>query len=133
MDQHIENKTCFLTFPKQKNAVAIFGEGFKSRISKHIPWLEQTHLYCWFDLDAAGFEMLNMIRRVYPKAKSFLMDKETYIEFEKFSHEVGQRTKELPFLTNEEQQVYKFLVSKNKRLEQEHISQHHVCSRLQVL
>ncbi len=27
----IENQTCFLTFPKVKNSVAIFGEGFKSR------------------------------------------------------------------------------------------------------
>ncbi|MFX8335643.1 Wadjet anti-phage system protein JetD domain-containing protein, partial [Acinetobacter baumannii] len=35
----IENQVCYLTFPKVKNAVAIFGEGFKSRLSRHIPWL----------------------------------------------------------------------------------------------
>ncbi|NJO24790.1 MAG: hypothetical protein HC867_01875 [Bacteroidia bacterium] len=74
----IENKACFLSFPKVKNAVAIFGEGFKSRVSKHIPWLANTELYCWFDLDAAGFEMLNIIRQYYPSAMSLLMDEETY-------------------------------------------------------
>lgn len=126
----IENKTCFLTFPKMKNAVAIFGEGFKSRVSRHIPWLGQTDLYCWFDLDAAGFEMLNMIRQVYPKVKSLLMNKDTYFQFEKFSHEVRQKPKQLFFLTNDEHEMYEFLVSQNKRLEQEHISHSYVCSAM---
>jgi hypothetical protein len=129
----IENKTCFLTFPKLKNAVAIFGEGFKSRISQHIPWLEQTNLYCWFDLDAAGFEMLNMIRQVYPTSKSFLMDRDTYMQFENFSHNVFQRAKQLSLLTNDEQQVYQFLVSQNRRLEQEHVSHLYVCTNLNAL
>ena len=33
----IENGACFRSFPKVKNSVAIFGEGFKTRVSKHIP------------------------------------------------------------------------------------------------
>lgn len=81
----IENKTCFLTFPKVKNAIAIFGEGFKSNISKQLPWLKQTRLYCWFDLDAAGFEMLNMIRKFYTDARAFLMDNTTYRKFEQYA------------------------------------------------
>lgn len=35
----IENGACFRSFPKIKNSVAIFGEGFKSRVNKHIGWL----------------------------------------------------------------------------------------------
>jgi hypothetical protein len=115
-----------------KNAVAIFGEGFKSRVSRHISWLGQTDLYCWFDLDAAGFEMLNMIREVYPKMKSLLMNQDTYFQFEKFSHEVKQKLKQLSFLTNDEKEMYEFLISQNKRLEQEHVSQSYVCSQLLV-
>lgn len=33
----IENGACFRSFPKIKNGEAIFGEGLKSRVNKHIP------------------------------------------------------------------------------------------------
>lgn len=122
----IENQICFLTFPKVKNSVAIFGEGFKSRLSKDIPWLNQTNLYCWFDLDTAGFEMLNMIREHYPKANSFLMDEKTYSLFENFSVDNKGKKKTLPLLSADEQKIHQFLIDNNKRLEQERISQSHV-------
>lgn len=122
----IENQVCYLTFPKVKNAVAIFGEGFKSRLSKYIPWLEKTELFCWFDLDAAGFEMLNMIRQHYPAAKSLLMDKKTFSAFEQFAVVNRHGKKQLPLLTPDENTVYRFLTENNKRLEQERITQHYV-------
>jgi hypothetical protein len=122
----IENQICFLTFPKVKNSVAIFGEGFKSRISKDIPWLNQTKLFCWFDLDTAGFEMLNMIREYYPNAVSFLMDEPTYKLFEQFAVNNTGKKKSLPLLSSEEQKLYQFLLENNKRLEQERISQKYV-------
>lgn len=118
----IENQICFLTFPKVKNSVAIFGEGFKSRLSKDIPWLNQTNLYCWFDLDTAGFEMLNMIREHYPKAISFLMDEKTYSQFQHFSVDNKGKKKTLPLLSPDEQNIHQFLIDNNKRLEQERIS-----------
>lgn len=126
----VENKTCFLTFPKVKNSVAIFGEGFKSRISKHIPWLEKTNLHCWFDLDAAGFEMLNIIRQYYPNAKSFLMDQNTYHQFSQYSVTSIYRRLQLNFLTEEERQLYQFLQANNKRFEQERITNKYVIESL---
>ncbi|RZJ79324.1 MAG: hypothetical protein EOO20_26955, partial [Chryseobacterium sp.] len=74
----IENGDCFRSFPKIKKGVAIFGEGFKVQIHRTIPWLVNCQLNCWFDMDAAGFKMLNMIRQSYPHARSFLMDETTY-------------------------------------------------------
>ncbi len=118
----IENGACFRSFPKVKNSVAIFGEGFKTRINKHIPWLATSKLYCWFDMDAAGFEMLNMVRQYYQHAKSFLMDKATYHEFSAFSVHSVYRKIELSFLKTEEQKMYHFLLKENRRLEQERIS-----------
>ena len=126
----IENQICFLTFPKFKNSVAIFGEGFKSRLSKHIPWLSKTQLHCWFDLDTSGFEMLNIIREHYPNAASFLMDKVTFNQFEHFSVDNNGNKKILPLLTPEEQKIHQFLMNNNKRLEQERISQHYVQQNL---
>jgi hypothetical protein len=128
----VENKACFLSFPKVSNAVAIFGEGFKSRLSKHISWLKSTELYCWFDLDAAGFEMLNSVRLYYPHAKSFLMDEKTYKNFERFSVTSPYRKLHLANLTPDESQLYSFLQSNNKRLEQERISNQYVKGNLTV-
>lgn len=126
----IENKACFLSFPKVRNSVALFGEGFKSRLSKHISWLNNTELHCWFDLDAAGFEMLNTIRNYYPYAKSFLMNNKTYKTFERFSVTSHYRKLLLNNLTEDELQLYSFLQSSNKRLEQERISNQYVKENL---
>lgn len=126
----IENRACFLSFPKVKNAVAIFGEGFKSRVSKHIPWLAKAELYCWFDLDAAGFEMLNIIRQYYPAAKSFLMDEGTYMHFNQFSVTSAYRKLQLDKLTAAELRLYEFLQLNNKRLEQERITNSYILEKL---
>ena len=126
----VENQICYLTFPLHNKSVAIFGEGFKSRLTKYIPWLGKTQIYCWFDLDAAGFEMLNIIRQNYPSAKSFLMDKDTYDTFEQFSVENTSKAKKLSYLSDEEQAMYKFLIGQSRRLEQERISQAFVLDKI---
>jgi len=126
----IENGACFRSFPKVKNSVAIFGEGFKSRVSKHIPWLAKCELYCWFDMDAAGFEMLHMVRQYYNHARSFLMDEATYDDFSAFSVYSAYRKIELSLLNPDEQKMYYFLQKENRRLEQERISNAYVQRRL---
>lgn len=129
----IENQICYLTFPKFKNSVAIFGEGFKSRLTKHIPWLKDTRLYCWFDLDAAGFEMLNMIKQHYPNASGLMMDETTYKTFERFSVTNTTSKKHLPFLNQQEAEMYSFLVLNRIRLEQEKITQAYIMQYLKSI
>lgn len=126
----IENRACFLSFPKVKNAVAIFGEGFKSRISQHIPWLAKAELFCWFDLDAAGFEMLNIIRLYHPNAKSFLMDEKTYNQFSQFAVTSTYRKRELDKLNADELELYSNLQGNSKRLEQERITNSYILEQL---
>lgn len=129
----IENRACFLSFPKVKNAVAIFGEGFKSRISKHIPWLSKAELYCWFDLDAAGFEMLNIIRQYYPNARSLFMDEKAYHQFNQFSVTSSYRKLQLEKLNADELRLYEFLQVNSKRLEQERITNSYISEQLLLL
>lgn len=129
----VENRACFLSFPKVKNAVAIFGEGFKSRISKHIPWLAKAEVFCWFDLDAAGFEMLNIIRQYYPEAKSLFMDEITYQQFSHFSVTSPYRKLLLERLNADELKLYVFLQANNKRLEQERITNSYISEQLKSL
>lgn len=128
----IENRACFLSFPKVKNGVAIFGEGFKSRINKFVPWIEGAELYCWFDLDPAGFEMLNIIRQYYTKAKSFLMDEETYTQFSEFSVSSAYRRLPLEHLNIEELKLYEFLQANSRRLEQERITNIYISKQLKL-
>jgi hypothetical protein len=127
----VENQICYLTFPKMKNSVAIFGAGFKSAITKHIPWLNKTNMYCWFDLDSAGFEMLDLIRQHYPNAKSFLMDKATFDQHINFSVQNKYRKKALPLLTEEERVMYVYLQRNDKRLEQERIMPKYVKEQIE--
>ena len=130
----IENQMCYLSFPQVPNSVAIFGEGFKSRISRHLPWLKNADLFAWFDLDAAGFEMLNMLRGHYSHTQSLLMNIPTIRRYSSFAVENEQaKQKDLPCLTNEERQTYNYLVSQRLRLEQERISQDSVSAELHKL
>lgn len=126
----IENQACYLSFPRVSNAVAIFGEGFKSRLSRHIPWLNKTRLFCWFDLDASGFEMLNMIRSHYPEAKSIFMDINTFNAFSNFTVPDIKKYKQLHLLNIDEQELYGHLIQYHLRLEQERISQQYVMENL---
>lgn len=119
----IENVACFLSFPPVEGGVAIWGEGFKSRLTQHFPWLEKTDLYCWFDMDTAGFQMLNMIRQHYPQARNFLMNMETYEAFKNHQVTVVRPFKQTPFLTAEELRLYAYFYTNNLRLEQEFVPQ----------
>lgn len=131
----IENDVCFITMPKVVNAVAIFGQGFKSRLTSVLPWLQQTELYCCFDMDASGFEMLNMIRQTYPEAQSFLMDEKTFEVFQRFSVNppYRQMARRLDRLTEKEQRFYEAIIAGNRRLEQEKISRAYVLQHLNEL
>lgn len=126
----VENKACFLSFPKVKNSIAIFGEGFKSRVTKHITWLSTAEVFCWFDMDAAGFEMLNIIRQYYPHAKSLLMDTNVYETFNQFCEHSVYRKVQLNNLSETEVKMYEYLQSNNIRLEQERITQEYIQSEL---
>lgn len=130
----VENQVCYLTFPEVKEAIAIFGEGFKTRVNKHISWLDNTELYCWFDLDGKGFEILNMVRQYYCNAKSFLMDFDTFNRFQDYSvPNPSINMARLSNLTAGENELYEFLVSNKKRLEQERITQDFVLKKIKTL
>lgn len=129
----IENKACFLSFPQVKNAVAIFGEGFKSRLSQHFEWINDTDLYCWFDLDAAGFEILNLIRQHYSHAKSLMMDQSTFQQFSHYAVKNKHRRKQLETLLESEKELYDYLLSHELRLEQERLTHTYIQDQISKL
>ncbi len=120
----VENQSCYLSFPRVAGGVAIWGEGFKARLVRHLPWLAGTQLFAWLDLDAAGFEMLHMLRRHYGQVQSLFMDRATLEAFAAFVVADEKATlKRLDLLTEEERAVYEGLAGGKRRLEQERVSQ----------
>ncbi len=121
----VENEIVYLTFPLNKNTMCIFGSGFQASILSAASWLRSKKLYYFGDLDEHGFEMLGMFRSLFSHTKSFLMDKQTYIDHVQYavSGKTAPSTYE-SYLTTEEKVVLDMLRSnpQKNRLEQERIS-----------
>lgn len=121
----VENEIVYLTFPLHKNSMCIFGSGFRVSILSSSPWLKNKKLYYFGDLDEHGFEMLGMFRSFFSHTKSFLMDKQTYLNHFQYvvSGNVAPKSYE-SYLTAEEKEMLEMLRSnpKKNRLEQERIS-----------
>jgi hypothetical protein len=122
--QSFSNIQNFLTLPRIKDAIAIFGSGYKSEFLKRIPWLAECDIFYWGDIDEHGFELLSMIRTWLPHTRSFLMDEETYLKHLEFAGPGTVSSIAVPKgLTGEELMLYQRLKSSpgKNRLEQEKI------------
>jgi len=123
----IENKITFLSFFDIKDAIVIFGSGYKLSLLKKIEWLKTKEIYYWSDIDEDGFAMLSQLRSYFPQTKSILMDSKTIESYKHLSvfHNNKTSFKELTNLTQNEQLIYNRLQNDfygaNFRLEQERI------------
>ena len=72
-----ENKINGLAFPPFPKALVIFGLGYGLSSLAATPWLHQTRLIYWGDLDTHGFVILARFREVFPHVESMLMDTAT--------------------------------------------------------
>ena len=128
----IENETNLWLIPERKNAIAIFSRGYATHTLKEIPFLHNTRLYYWGDLDEDGYEMLNAMRGYYPGIQSVCMDEATLLQH---ANELGRqsatyKTSSLPHLTQQEHAAFNILKYHNGRLEQERIRQDYVAEVL---
>lgn len=102
---------------------AILGGGFGVSILAAIPWLCESPIIYWGDLDAQGFQILSQLRSVFPHVISLMMDEQTFQTFSPF-HVEGTpcSIRQLPHLTEEEHRLFLHLSERTLRLEQERIS-----------
>lgn len=127
----LENEINYLTFPRIRNSIAIWGSGFRTLILQDTPWLQEKEIYYFGDLDSHGFKMLSHFRKRFPQTESFLMDRKTLGAFADFivkGEIIGQEEMENTsrFLTDEEAEVAKYLNTGALRLEQENITQGYI-------
>ena len=97
---------------------------------KDVEWMKTKKIYYWGDLDAHGFQILSEIRTHFVQLESFLMNRETFDKF--FDEDTGAETnveKEL-CLTQEEDEMFRYLKENNYRLEQEKIPFEYVSANI---
>lgn len=121
-----ENEINFLAFPSAPGAIVIFGAGYGWDALSGADWLRKCAMRYWGDIDTHGFAILDQLRRHFPDARSFLMDRPTLMAHEAlWGSEPDQVAHDLPSLTAAEQALFDELrdnrMRANLRLEQEMI------------
>jgi hypothetical protein len=127
----IENEVSYLAIPEMPCAVAVFGSGFRSAGLGELPWLADTEVVYWGDIDTHGYDILSRLRALLPKVSSILMDHHTLLSHqEHWTVEPSPTHRALDHLTESEQAVYQDLVQdvygRGIRLEQERVRYHAV-------
>lgn len=138
--------TCVLIVENQKTALAcedvpgtavLMGGGFAAVALADVPWIAQSPVLYWGDLDVSGFEILSTLRQHLPHVQSCLMDEAT------LSHHLHLATPDptrrgvpaMTGLTSDERQTLQLLVADPRwpraRLEQERLPWRYAWSRVE--
>jgi hypothetical protein len=122
-----ENEINGLALPRAPRSLVIFGLGYGLDRLGAVPWLRDTNVSYWGDLDTHGFAMLDRLRALLPQTRSFLMDEETLLAHRpQWGREDVQHEGALARLAPAERRVYDALLAgtwaPNLRLEQERIA-----------
>ncbi len=131
----VENEITFLTIPVPSGGVVLWGKGFEVDRTGSLPWLADTEVRYWGDLDTHGFAILNRLRAWLPQTQSFLMDRDTLLQHrDRWGQESKPTNALLTRLAEPESSLYADLVSDRwgvaVRLEQERIDWAWVAARL---
>lgn len=122
----VENEVTYLSVKVPAGGVVIWGKGFSVERVGRLPWLADTDVAYWGDLDTHGFAILDRLRAWLPQARSVLMDRRTLLAHrDRWVVEERPATSVLTRLGPDEADLYADLVSDRfgdrVRLEQERI------------
>lgn len=123
----VENLETGLALPDLQGVVALMKLGGAVGIIDALPWLKGIDALYWGDIDTHEYAILARGRRVLPRLRSALMDRETLLNYRNLWGEepVQNDTAERSLLKDQERIVYDGLLSQawgtNIRLEQERI------------
>jgi hypothetical protein len=116
-----------LAFPDVPDGLVIFGLGYGLDLLSDAAWLKDRQVFYWGDIDTHGFSMLDRLRAIFPKARSFLMERETLMEHRAlWVKETVPHVGMLARITDDERALFDDLrtdrLGERVRLEQERIS-----------
>jgi hypothetical protein len=130
-----ENKDTAIHFPSLRKATSVEGAGFGGAgACASFGWITSCqHLIYWGDMDASGFEIVDLFRRSGVPVSTILMDLDAYQTYERFGSATDSRgnpltvsvRKNLRCLTGPERALYEQLTDPDwarvRRVEQERI------------
>ncbi|AYG03738.1 Wadjet anti-phage system protein JetD domain-containing protein [Gryllotalpicola protaetiae] len=118
-----ENLESVLAMPARSGTVVIHGAGYAVDALRAVPWVQNSRVIYWGDLDSNGFAILHRLRAGHHNVTSTLMDEKTLIAHrDLWVPEPTPARGEMPTLTTGERQALDRLRSEgNVRLEQERI------------
>jgi hypothetical protein len=132
-----ENEVNFLAFPPVSGAIVVFGAGYGWGALARADWLHRASLHYWGDIDTHGFAILDSLRKYFPLAASFLMDRSTLMAHAlQWGEEPLDKRHTLPLsrLVDDEPALYDDLrgdrIRPQLRLEQERIGYRWLCAAL---
>ena len=122
----VENEVTYLAFPEVADSIVVFGSGFALTTLGDLPWLQDTEIVYWGDIDTHGFDILNRLRGRFESVQSMLMDADTLLAHaEQWVVEPAPTSRALQHLTADEASLYRDLVQglhgPRIRLEQERV------------
>ena len=116
-----ENLRNFLALPLLPNAVVVMGSGDAAALLANTPWLAQSRILYWGDVDARGFAILARLRAEYPAVESVMMDSTTLAAHRRWANAVAPNAATIPGLSPDETLVLERLGSEGLWLEQERV------------
>ncbi|HSC54164.1 MAG TPA: Wadjet anti-phage system protein JetD domain-containing protein [Phnomibacter sp.] len=132
--KNFENADIFLSLPFMQATAVIFGSGRAVSLLGRLPWLKDTAVLYWGDIDAEGFEILHQLRSILPQTNSFCMDEVAFLAFQLYVVKgSGAVPRHLPLLTGQETALYTRICQQNERLEQERLPHAYVLNQLNSL
>lgn len=131
----VENEISYLSVDVPDDGVVFWGKGFEVDSIGRLPWLADTDVVYWGDIDTHGFAILDRLRAWLPHTRSVLMDRDTLLAHrDRWGSEDRSARSVLTRLTPAEQDLYAELVAgsfgERVRLEQERIDWYWAQQRL---
>ena len=130
----VENKVNLLTLPPIRRGIGLGGLGNSVVLLRYLPWLSNIPIVYWGDIDIEGFEILSLLRAIFPTTRSFMMAIGVLDRWRTLIVLGTNRQRDIPAnLTEAEREVYLRCRDGNLRLEQERIPQDAVLNGVKCL
>ncbi|MGB7963721.1 MAG: DUF3322 domain-containing protein [Propionicimonas sp.] len=123
----VENRDSMAPLADLPGVVAVHAQGLAAPELAVVPWIANSRILYWGDLDTHGLRILGLVRQVLPHTESVLMDRATLDRFSALA--VSEPTPfrgEIRYLTPDEAAVLRVIRANDLRLEQERIPWPHV-------
>lgn len=133
----VENKESALILPDRPGLVVVHSLGNHLGVLTTLPWLQDSQVMYWGDLDRAGLTLLSRARALIPTIRSVLMDVDTLSRYRHLAvpEHLARIDEPAPTLTPEERSTYEALLDghsfgEHLQLEQERLPEDYVLEQV---